>query len=60
MLFLFPGFIIYIISTGDIHGWQPGPIGQLGRVIVTALGAWLCWSIIAMAIYQAKKIRREK
>jgi hypothetical protein len=33
-----PGFIVYVLLTGDIHGWQPGPIGQGGRIVVTTLG----------------------
>ena len=36
-----PGFLVYVMVTGDIHGWQPGPIGQVGRIVVTALGSWL-------------------
>jgi hypothetical protein len=59
LLYNFPGFIVYVISTGDIHGWKPGPIGQAGRVVVTALGSWTFWSLLAFAIYKAKKIRRQ-
>lgn len=59
LLYNFPGFIVYVLTTGDIHGWKPGPIGQAGRVIVTGLGAWVFWSLVAFAIYKAKKIRRE-
>jgi hypothetical protein len=59
LLYNFPGFIVYVISTGDIHGWQPGPIGKTGRVIVIALGSWAFWSLVALAIYKAKKIRRQ-
>ena len=34
---LMPGFLVYILVTGlqvtrDINGWQPGPIGQRGRI----------------------------
>jgi hypothetical protein len=58
MLPLMPGFIIYIIVTGDIHGWQPGPIGQGGRIIVTILGAWIFWTPIIYWIYN--KVKRRK
>lgn len=36
-----PGFFIYVFTTGDIHGWQPGPIGQAGRIIVCTVGSWM-------------------
>ena len=58
MLPLMPGFIIYIIVTGDIHGWQPGPIGQWGRIIVTILGAWIFWTPIIYWTY--KKVKRKR
>lgn len=41
-----PGFILFVLVTGDIHGWQPGPIGQAGRIIVTTLGSWTFWTPI--------------
>jgi hypothetical protein len=55
MLPLFPGFIIYTLVTGDIHGWQPGPIGQWGRILVTALGSWLFWTPLVYWIYKRIK-----
>lgn len=51
-LILMPGFIIYVLVTGDIHGWKPGPIGQEGRLIVTILGSWLVWTPVAYFIYR--------
>jgi hypothetical protein len=39
-----PGFLIYVLVTGDIHGWQPGPIGQAGRIVVATLGSWIFWT----------------
>jgi hypothetical protein len=59
LLYNFPGFIVYVLTTGDIHGWKPGPIGLAGRVIVTALGSWTFWFLVALAIYKAMKIRRQ-
>lgn len=53
-----PGFIVYVLVTGDIHGWQPGPIGQSGRIIVTTLGSWVFWTPLIYWIY--KKIRNRK
>lgn len=45
-ILLMPGFILYVILTGDIHGRQPGPIGQSGRVLVTGFGSSIFWTII--------------
>ncbi|MEO9805784.1 MAG: hypothetical protein ABJF04_21180 [Reichenbachiella sp.] len=45
-LFLLPGLILYVLVTGDIHGWQPGPIGERGRILVTGFGSAFFWSII--------------
>jgi hypothetical protein len=45
-ILLMPGFILYVTVTGDIHGWQPGPIGQFGRVLVTGFGSALFWTTI--------------
>lgn len=59
LLFNFPGFVVYVISTGDIHGWNSGPIGRVGRAIVTALGSWAFWSLVTFVIYKAKQIRRQ-
>jgi len=47
-----PGFFLYVLVTGDIHGWQPGPIGQAGRIIVTTLGSWLFWTPIVYWVYR--------
>ena len=52
-----PGFFIYVLVTGDIHGWQPGPIGQAGRIAVTTLGSWIFWTPVIYWIY--KKARKE-
>lgn len=45
-ILVMPGFVLYVLVTGDIHGWQPGPIGQLGRVLVTGFGSAIFWSLI--------------
>jgi hypothetical protein len=45
-ILIMPGFFLYVILTGDIHGWQPGPIGQLGRVLVTGFGSAIFWSVV--------------
>ena len=50
-----PGFVLYVLVTGDIHGWQPGPIGQAGRIIVTTLGSWIFWTPIVYWIYKRLK-----
>lgn len=47
-----PGFILYVLLTGDIHGWQPGPIRQAGRIIVTTLGSCIFWAPIVYWIYK--------
>lgn len=52
-----PGFLVYVLVTGDIHGWQPGPIGQVGRIIVTTLGAWIFWTPLIYWIY--RRIKRK-
>lgn len=54
---LMPGIFLYVIVTGDIHGWQPGPIGQSGRVIVTGFGSAVFWSIVIYFIYR-RRIRK--
>jgi hypothetical protein len=53
-----PGFIIYVLVTGDIHGWQPGPIGQAGRIIVTTLGSWIFWTPLIYLIYKRRLKRK--
>jgi hypothetical protein len=56
-LFIFPsipGFIVYVLVTADIHGWQPGPIGQAGRIIVTTLGSWIFWTPLIYWIYKRR------
>ena len=58
MLPLMPGYIIYVLVTGDIHGWQPGPIGQSGRIIVTVIGSWIFWTPLIYWIN--KKFERKK
>jgi hypothetical protein len=47
---IMPGFFIYVIITGDIHGWKPGPIGQEGRIIVTIIASWVVWTLIAYVV----------
>ena len=58
MVPLMPGYLIYILVTGDIHGWQPGPIGQSGRIIVTIIGSWISWTPLIYWI--SKKFERKK
>jgi hypothetical protein len=53
-----PGFIIYVLVTGDIHGWQPGPIGQAGRIVVTTLGSWIFWTPVIYWIYKRRRKRK--
>jgi hypothetical protein len=50
-----PGFILYMLITGDIHGWQPSPIGQAGRIIVTTLGSWVFWTPVVYWMYKRLK-----
>ena len=50
-----PGFLLYVLITGDIHGWQPGPIRQAGRIIVTTLGSWVFWTPLVYWIYKRLK-----
>ena len=52
---LMPGFIVYVLSTGDLHGAHPGPIGQLGRVSVTIIFTWIFWTGITYLIYRKIK-----
>jgi hypothetical protein len=58
MIPLMPGFLIYVLVTGDIHGSQPGPVGQGGWIIVTILGSWIFWTPLVYRLY--KKRRRSK
>lgn len=57
LLFEMPGYFIYMLATGDIHGWQPGPIGAAGRIMVTGLGTALFWCGI---VFLVKRIRRKR
>lgn len=50
-----PGFLVYVLATGDIHGWQPGPIGQARRIIVTTVGSWIFWTPLIYWIYRNAK-----
>ena len=52
---LLPGYLVYIITTGDIHGWRPGPIGVVGRVMVSGVANALFWSFIL-----ARLLRRSR
>ncbi len=49
-----PGFLVYVMVTGDIHGWQPRPIGQVGRIVVTALGLWIFWTPLINWVYKRR------
>ena len=49
-----PGYLFYILATGDIHGWRPGPIGQVGRIVVIALGSWIFWTPLIYWIYKRR------
>jgi hypothetical protein len=51
---LLPGYIVYIIVTGDIHGWQPGPIGYGGRVAVSSFFNVLFWLPIVFRLRKRK------
>ncbi|MDF7810909.1 hypothetical protein [Hymenobacter sp. YC55] len=51
---LLPGYIGYIIVTGDIHGWQPGPIGYGGRVAVSSFFNILFWLPIVFKLIKRK------
>lgn len=55
LFILFPGFVLYVLVTGDIHGWQPGPIGHTGRVAVTTIGSFIFWLPIVYWIYRKRK-----
>lgn len=59
MLPLMPGFLVYVLVTGDIHGWQPGPIGQGGRIIVTILGSWIFWTPLVYWLCNRRRKRRQ-
>jgi hypothetical protein len=54
-----PGFLIYVVVTGDIHGWQPGPIGQSGRIIVMTLGSWIFWTPLIYWIYKRRLKKKD-
>ena len=43
---LLPGYMVYILVTGDIHGWKPGPIGFDGRVAVVSISNTLIWALV--------------
>jgi hypothetical protein len=60
MVPLMPGYIIYVLVTGDIHGWQPGPIGQSGRIIVTIIGSWIFWTPLIYWINKKFKKTKER
>ncbi len=53
-----PGYLVYIVMTGDLHGWRPGPIGQVGRIAVMTLGSWIFWTPIVYLVYI--KVRRKR
>ena len=51
---LMPGYIVYIIITGDIHGSQPGPIGFGGRVAVSSFFNILFWLFVVFKLTKKK------
>lgn len=54
-----PGYLVYMLITGDIHGWRPGPIGQVGRIVVMTLGSWIFWTPIVYLIYRKARKKRD-
>jgi hypothetical protein len=54
---LLPGTLGYVLVTGDIHGWHPGPIGAGGRIAVVACFTTLWWTVVGARLTRR---RREK
>jgi hypothetical protein len=52
-----PGLLLYVLTTGDIHDWHPGPLGRVGRVLVTSVGTSVFWSLI---VWIVRIIRRKR
>ncbi|CAG5081500.1 hypothetical protein [Parvicella tangerina] len=55
-----PGYILYVIFTGDIHGAQPGPIGQFGRILVASIGSTFFWSGLATIFLRLSQLNKKK
>ena len=53
---LIPGYLVYVLVTGDIHGWYPGPIGVGGRVAVVSICTTLVWALL---VWRLTKRTRE-
>ena len=43
---LLPSYLVYVLVTGNIHGWYPGPIGVGGRVAVVSVFTTLVWALL--------------
>ena len=54
---LLPGYLVYIITTGDIHGWRPGPIGVSGRIIVSGVANALFWTFILARLLKRSRAK---
>lgn len=52
-----PSFILYVLITGDIHGWTRSDRTS-GRIIVTTLRSWIFWTPIVYWIF--KKTQKMK
>ena len=57
VLLLLPGYLVYIITTGDIHGWRPGPIGVSGRIIVSGVANALFWTFILARLLKRSRAK---
>ena len=54
---LLPGYLVYIITTGDIHGWRPGPIGVSERIIVSGVANALFWTFILARLLKRSRAK---
>jgi hypothetical protein len=48
------GYLGYMITTGDMHGWQPGPIGYAGRVALVSVFNILFWSLVFFRLTKSR------